>query len=195
MNSKERREILLRKYIEEVKQFPNVFPNGYEDEGKGTFICPLCLRILNIALLGEQVNNFITIEHIPPENLGGKPLILTCKDCNSTCGHDLDVYLRNEIEHLEHNYFNGAKGHYSKWFSREGFEMNGIIREDVDGTIDIEIKNKLNSPIFFIICLAIKRGSYLVHTLINVRFVCPTDSVNLFPSDAFPGFYKNLCGS
>jgi len=149
MNSKERREILLRKYIEEVKQFPNVFPNGYEDEGKGTFICPLCLRILNIALLGEQVNNFITIEHIPPENLGGKPLILTCKDCNSTCGHDLDVYLRNEIEHLEHNYFNGAKGHYSKWFSREGFEMNGIIREDVDGTIDIEIKNKLNSPIFF----------------------------------------------
>ena len=56
MNSKERREILLRKYIEEVKQFPNVFPNGYDDEGKGSFICPLCLRILNIAQLGEQVN-------------------------------------------------------------------------------------------------------------------------------------------
>lgn len=151
MNSKERREILLRKYIEEVKQFPNVFPNGYEDEGKGkgSFICPLCLRILNIALLGEQVNNFITIEHIPPENLGGKPLILTCKDCNSTCGHDLDVYLRNEMEHLEQNYFNGAKGHYSKWFYHEGLEMNAIIKENSDGIIDIDIKKKLNAPISF----------------------------------------------
>jgi len=149
MNSKERRKVLLRKYTEEVKQLPIVFPDGYDDQGKGSFICPLCLRIFNLAQLGEQVNSFITIEHVPPENLGGKPLVLTCKDCNSTCGHELDVYLRNEMEHLEQNFFNGAKGHYSKWLSREGFEMNGILREDVDGTIDIEIKKKLNSPIIF----------------------------------------------
>lgn len=148
MNSKERREILLRKYIEEVKQFPNVFPNGYEDEGKGSFICPLCFRILNIALLGEQVNNFITIEHIPPENLGGKPLILTCKDCNSTCGHDLDVYLRNEIEHHERAYFNGPKGHFSQ-YSHGGVEVNAITNEDKDGTVNISIERKRNSPIVF----------------------------------------------
>ena len=149
MNSKERREVLLRKSTEAVKQLPIVFPDEYDDKGKSSFICPLCLRMFNIAQLREQVNNYITIEHVPPENLGGKPLILTCKDCNSTCGHDLDVYLRNEMEHLEQNYFNGVKGHYSKWFYHEGFEMNGIIREDVDGTIDIEIKKKLNSPFFF----------------------------------------------
>ena len=132
MNSKERREILHRKYTEEVKQLPIVFPDGYDDQGKGSFICPLCLRIFNLAQLGEQVNSFITIEHVPPENLAGKPLVLTCKDCNSTCGHELDVYLRNEMEHLEQNYFNGAKGHYSKWFYHKGLEMNAIIKEDSD---------------------------------------------------------------
>ena len=145
MNSKERREILLRKYIEEVKQFPNVFPNGYDDEGKGSFICPLCLRILNIAQLGEQVNNYITIEHIPPENLGGKPLILTCKDCNSTCGHNLDVYLRNELEHREGKYFNDPKGYVSK-FEYDGNNVNAIMKEDENGIVNIYVENKHNHP-------------------------------------------------
>ena len=148
MNSKERREILLRKYTEEVKQLPIVFPDGYDDQGKGSFICPLCLRIFNLAQLGEQVNSFITIEHVPPENLAGKPLVLTCKDCNSTCGHELDVYLRNEMEHLERAYFNGPKGHFSK-YSHGGVEVNAITNEDKDGTVNISIERKRNSPIVF----------------------------------------------
>ena len=47
MNSIERRKVLLRKYTEEVKQLPIVFPDGYDDQRKGSFICPLCLRILH----------------------------------------------------------------------------------------------------------------------------------------------------
>ena len=148
MNSKERREILLRKYIEEVEQLHISFPEGYDDMGKGSYICPLCLRIFNVGQLGEQVNSYITIEHVPPENLGGKPIVLTCKDCNSTCGHDLDVYLRNEIEHHERAYFNGSKGHFSK-YSHGGVEVNAITNEDKDGTVNISIERKRNSPIVF----------------------------------------------
>ena len=142
MNSKERREILLRKYIEEVEQLHVSFSEGYDDMGKGSFICPLCLRIFNVGQLGEQVNSYITIEHVPPENLGGKPLVLTCKECNSSCGHDLDVYLRNEIEHHERAYFNGSKGHFSK-YSHGGVEVNAITNEDKDGTVNIRIEKKL----------------------------------------------------
>ncbi len=148
MNSKERREFLLRKYIEEVEQLHISFPEGYDDMGKGSFICPLCLKLFNVGQLGEQVNSYITIEHVPPEILGGKPIVLTCKDCNSTCGHDVDVYLRNEIEHLERAYFNGPKGHFSK-YSHGGVEVNAITNEDKDGTVNISIERKRNSPIVF----------------------------------------------
>lgn len=147
MNNKKRREILLRKFIKEVEQLNITFPEGY-DMGKGAFICPLCRRIFNIGQLREKVNDYITIEHVPPENLGGKPIVLTCKDCNSTCGHDLDVYLRNEMEHHERAYFNGSKGHFSK-YCYGGVEVNAITNEDKDGTIDIRIERKLNSPIAF----------------------------------------------
>lgn len=148
MNSKERREFLLRKYIEEVEQLHISFPEGYDDMGKGSFICPLCLKLFNVGQLGEQVNSYITIEHVPPEILGGKPIVLTCKDCNSTCGHDVDVYLRNEIEHHERAYFNGSKGHFSK-YSHGGVEVNAITNEDKDGTVNISIERKRNSPIVF----------------------------------------------
>lgn len=148
MNNKERRNHLLSKYINEVEQLHIVFPDGYDDMGKGSFICPLCRRIFNIAQLGEQVNSYITLEHVPLENLGGKPIVLTCKDCNSTCGHDLDVYLRNEMEHQERAYFNGSKGHFSK-YSHGGVEVNAITNEDKDGTINIRIERKRNSPIVF----------------------------------------------
>ena len=146
MNNKEKREFLLRKYNKEVEQLHISFPEGYDEMDKGSFICPLCLRIFNVGQLGEQANSYITIEHVPPENIGGKPIVLTCKDCNSTCGHDLDVYLRNEMEYYERAFFNGTKGHFSK-YNYGGVEVNAITSEDKDGIIDIKIERKLNSPI------------------------------------------------
>lgn len=146
MKNKEKRELLLRKFTKEVEQLNFTFPEGYDDMDKGSYICPLCRRIFNIVQLGEQVNSYITIEHVPPENLGGKPIVLTCKSCNSTCGHDLDVYLRNEVEYHERAFFNGSKGHFSK-YNHGGVEVNAITNEDKDGIIDIKIERKLNSPV------------------------------------------------
>lgn len=42
--------------------------------------------------------NHLTIEHIPQETLGGKPLLLTCKKCNNDTGHTLDSKL---LEHYK----------------------------------------------------------------------------------------------
>lgn len=163
MNNREKREILLSKYLKEVEQLNITFPEGYDDMGKGSFICPLCRKVFDIAQLGEQVNSYITLEHVPPENLGGKPIVLTCKDCNSTCGHDLDVYLRNEIEHHERAYFNGSKGHFSK-FSHGGVQVNAVTNEDKDGTINIKIERKRNSPIVFdTFCESIQSSSDDLH--------------------------------
>ena len=35
----------------------------------------------------------MTIEHAPPKAVGGKGLVLTCRECNSTSGSDLDAAL------------------------------------------------------------------------------------------------------
>lgn len=145
MKSKEKREFLLRKYAKEVECFPFVTSDAQGNVGKNSYICPLCLRIFRLSQLGSDINKYITLEHIPPENLGGKPLILTCKDCNSNCGHDLDVYLRNELEHRKGNYFNDPKGYVSK-FEYGGNSVNAIMKEDENGIVNIYIENKHNPP-------------------------------------------------
>lgn len=36
----------------------------------------------------------LSVEHVPPESLGGRPLVLTCKPCNSSAGAGLDAHVR-----------------------------------------------------------------------------------------------------
>lgn len=46
------------------------------------FVCPLCLRSFY-----ENDPKVLTVEHVPAKALGGKGLLLTCKNCNSKAGH------------------------------------------------------------------------------------------------------------
>jgi hypothetical protein len=72
------------------------------EEYNKAVICPVCLNFHSENKLIHTSVNPLTIEHLPPEALGGKPLILTCKDCNSTSGHTLDTSL---IEYYKVNPF------------------------------------------------------------------------------------------
>ena len=95
--SKERKLKLFKLFsqnLEWVKQHPSIsfhpdFTNGY--------ICPLCFDVFFEKDLQQTVANPLTIEDIPPSSLGGKPLMLTCKSCNSRSGHQLDVHLLNSL--------------------------------------------------------------------------------------------------
>lgn len=55
------------------------------------YCCPICLR-------GFPSTDFLTLEDVPPESVGGKPLVLTCKDCNNTAGHELDSHIAAAAE-------------------------------------------------------------------------------------------------
>jgi hypothetical protein len=50
--------------------------------------CPLCLRLFTRDAV---VSNELTEEHVPPGSLGGRGLLLTCRNCNNTAGHELDA--------------------------------------------------------------------------------------------------------
>src|SRR5690242_695485 len=47
--------------------------------------CPLCLR-------ASRDINLFTAEDVPLRKVGGVPLVLTCRDCNSRGGHQLDAH-------------------------------------------------------------------------------------------------------
>jgi hypothetical protein len=55
--------------------------------GRG-YACPICLGI------SPDINTF-TVEDVPPQSVGGRPLILTCERCNSTSGSQLDWHWAN----------------------------------------------------------------------------------------------------
>ncbi len=65
---------------------------------RNVFACPLCLRGFNPDALESEG---LTEEHVISRELGGKLITLTCKDCNSRGGADLDVHLANEFRALD----------------------------------------------------------------------------------------------
>lgn len=73
----------------------SIAKNG--EQMREIFICPICLQIFNLK---ECLNtrDIISLEDVPPKSLGGHPLTITCKNCNNSCGHNLDTYLVNEIK-------------------------------------------------------------------------------------------------
>jgi hypothetical protein len=45
------------------------------------YVCPLCL---NFCTSDDLDAGLVTDEHVPPEAVGGKPLVLTCSSCNQS---------------------------------------------------------------------------------------------------------------
>jgi hypothetical protein len=62
------------------------------------YLCPLCLRN-TISYDGEDLRykEEFTLDHFPPESVGGKDTVLVCKACNSTSGDDFDYSLKQWI--------------------------------------------------------------------------------------------------
>lgn len=78
-------------YVKMDLEFDSDFPDEFAD----AVLCPLCLTIHNKLSL-ELTNHpdELTVEHVPPESLGGKGAVLTCRKCNSTTGSMLESKLR-----------------------------------------------------------------------------------------------------
>lgn len=58
----------------------------------GAYICPLCIRAFDRKALA-----LLTKEDAPPRALGGRPIALTCKECNNAAGTNLDSQMVAEL--------------------------------------------------------------------------------------------------
>ena len=58
------------------------------------YLCPLCITRTSLkAFVRDTVRlNQLTLEHVPLQKLGGRPLVLTCVECNNTAGTRLDAH-------------------------------------------------------------------------------------------------------
>lgn len=61
------------------------------------YACPLCAvtepdgRARMKLFTADMLGRLLTVEDVPPKHSGGRPLVLTCKACNSTAGHRIDA--------------------------------------------------------------------------------------------------------
>src|SRR5713226_1588535 len=76
--------------------FKRSFPHATTEPPSDRFyVCPLCLCAYDETALES---GSLSIEHIPPESVGGGRTALTCKKCNSEGGADLDSHMRREAD-------------------------------------------------------------------------------------------------
>lgn len=143
MRNKDKRDYILELYARQIEAIPFVSSDGVEFHMADAYICPLCLHAYAIG------NTELTLEHVPPESVGGKPILITCKDCNSNRGADIDVCLMNELEivynlnHLDtipqktRLAINGVEINAQTTFNKtEGFKF--IITSDNNNPIEFE---------------------------------------------------------
>lgn len=70
---------------------------GFEDafpSDEDWYLCPLCVDVL--LTVEEFATEQLSVEHVPPEALGGNELVLTCKRCNNDAGRHFDAEARKQ---------------------------------------------------------------------------------------------------
>ena len=62
------------------------------------YVCPICTGLFKRQAV---LDGYLTAEDVPPKSLGGRPLLLTCRRCNSTSGSVLDAQARRKQNILD----------------------------------------------------------------------------------------------
>lgn len=130
-----RREKLFEKYYSNLIKILSQNKINY-DKNTPFYICPICRRYFLEETLNQSFENPLTIEHVPPEAVGGKGTILTCKECNNNQGSKLDVHLTKKIK--QSKFFNLEEG--------AKFSTRFVIDEEFvsDGYVEIDENKKIN---------------------------------------------------
>jgi hypothetical protein len=145
VNNQTKREKIFRLFsrnLEWVKEHKEVnfvpdFTNGY--------ICPICFDTFFEEDLENTAVNPLTLEDVPPVSLGGKPLALTCKSCNSKNGHELDAHLLNILLDVDSKSFL-PNSHSKATFEISGNKVNGSFGIDEKGTATLRIEPNISHP-------------------------------------------------
>jgi hypothetical protein len=147
MNNRAKKELLFKIYSDNFKYIKNnsSLKNNF-DKDFGCY-CPICFIYFEKADLFDKTNP-LTIEHNPPQALGGKGSVLTCKKCNTEAGHKIDNEILKKLLEIDAVNFKPNAEIKTQFFndSTEGKGVNANIKIDKDRKIIINIDSKNNNP-------------------------------------------------
>ena len=109
------------------------------------YCCPICTQLFLPEALEMEV---LTLEHAPPKKVGGKPLALTCKDCNSVAGYSVDSAVVQRQKLLD--FAKALTGQKQNFKGRATFMIGGealnINFERDEGIPSIKPPKQINDP-------------------------------------------------
>ena len=146
---KTRKQLIFDKFSNQLTLLKN---NGLLDcelKYERTYICPLCLNQFSDSDLTPKLfKNYLTEEDAPPASLGGSRVALTCKKCNSECGHNIDYQLKELIEHEENSRF--IKGSVQRGtVDFEGRQITVEMKSKGKGNLQASHDENRNDPSIF----------------------------------------------
>lgn len=154
-----KKEAIFEKFSKNLQIIKNFWQIDFNEAfNNESYICPLSLKIHTKEGLSDKYADQLTLEHIPPESLNGKPLCLTNKVYNSLAGHTLDIALLNHIKLKEfheglsplpvNGYFDNVKVKSS--FNTQDKDNPVITLDLSQGHYGIKkVENKLKNKDFF----------------------------------------------
>ncbi|WBM74822.1 hypothetical protein [Saprospira grandis] len=110
-----------------------------------TYICPLCVRQFNEDDLMSKNKNFLTEEDAPPNKLKGTRIALTCKECNSTAGHQIDADLIHALRNLDDVFSLRNESQHRKIQFESGL-ISGKFTPKSNGLIEVQHSLNNNNP-------------------------------------------------
>ena len=111
------------------------------DNINGDYICPLCLKEYS----KQDVKDILTEEDVPQASLGGSRIVLTCRECNSRCGSEIDAHLFNAIKAKEYRLFLPGPKRKIR-IEKDGQLLNANLQIDEDRNIRLLVDTKRNNP-------------------------------------------------
>ena len=143
---KKRRKLIFDRYSENLIYLKSNDVIDIELKYDRTYICPICFNQFFEKSLDQTVENPLSFEDAPPKSLGGKANILTCKECNNTCGYEIDKHLTERMQELDHHKFL-PNAEFTAKFEVDGNTIQGKITIDDNGTMTVYHIDKNNNPI------------------------------------------------
>lgn len=145
MNNREKREYIFKIYSDNFQSIVDNTPLKETYDKEYGYYCPLCTEHFNKQKLEDKT---LTLEHNPPDSLGGKATILTCKKCNSKSGHSLDAELQQTLKKID-GYSFKPNSEVKTRFRNDSTGNQGVnakISIDNEGKFIINIDSKNNNP-------------------------------------------------
>ena len=121
-----------------AESFTRVRPGLYDH---AIYPCPICLTTFTIEALEEKQ---LSAEHVPPQSLGGRELLLTCRSCNNSSGTKLDAHAR--IKEDVQLAFVGALEHPHRVRAMFGDVVVNAELHTSAGKYSLRVPTKINKP-------------------------------------------------